>query len=40
MLIGEGRRLFDHLGAEHIELERIRVIESPHATHLEFRVVK
>ncbi|AWS45345.1 deaminase [Streptosporangium sp. 'caverna'] len=40
VLIGEGRRLFDHLGTDHIELERTRVIESPHATHLEFRVVK
>jgi dihydrofolate reductase len=40
VLLGEGRRLFDHLGTEHIELERTRVIESPGVTHLWFRVVK
>jgi dihydrofolate reductase len=40
VLIGGGRRLFDHLGAKHIELERTRVIESPYVTHLRFRVVK
>ena len=33
-------RLFDHRGTEHIELERMRVIESPGVTHLRFRVVK
>jgi dihydrofolate reductase len=40
VLLGEGHRLFDHLGAEHIEWERTRVIESPGVTHLRFRVVK
>ena len=40
VLLGEGRRLFDNLGTEHIELERTTVIESPYVTHLRFRVVK
>jgi dihydrofolate reductase len=40
VLIGTGTRLFDHLGTEHVELERTGVIESPYATHLRFRVVK
>jgi len=40
MLLGEGVRLFDHLGAEPIALERLRTIETPGATHLSFRVVK
>lgn len=40
VLLGDGRRLFEHLGAEHIELERIAVKESPHVTHLRFRVMK
>ncbi len=40
ILLGEGIRLFRLLGAEQIELERTRVIESPFATHLRFRVVK
>ncbi|SRR5712692_3254295 len=40
VLLGEGCRLFEHIGTEHIELERTRVIESPGVTHLWFRVVK
>lgn len=40
VLLGDGRRLFDHIGTEQIELERTRVIESPGVTHLRFRVVK
>lgn len=39
VLLGEGVRLFDHLGTEPIELERTRVIEAPGVTHLTFRVV-
>ena len=38
MLLGNGLRLFDHLGPT--KLERIRVLESPGVTHLRFRVVK
>lgn len=38
VLLGEGRRLFEHLGAEHIELETIRVVEGRDATHLRYRV--
>ncbi|HSO11680.1 MAG TPA: dihydrofolate reductase family protein [Anaerolineales bacterium] len=41
MLLGEGLRLFEHVGGEPIQLERIRVMELPSGrTHLEFRVVK
>ncbi|MGQ0811695.1 MAG: dihydrofolate reductase family protein, partial [Nitrospiraceae bacterium] len=40
VLLGGGRRLFDHLGTEHIELERTRVIESPGVTHMKFHVAK
>jgi len=40
VLLGEGVRLFDHLGAEPMHLERTRVLETPGATHLSFRVVK
>jgi dihydrofolate reductase len=40
VLLGAGTRLFDHLGAEPIELERTRVVESSvSVTHLSFRVV-
>ena len=40
VLLGEGVRLFDHLGSEPIHLEHIRTLETPGATHLSFRVVK
>lgn len=40
VLLGEGIRLFEHLGSQQIELERTRVIESPGVTYLRFRVVK
>ena len=40
VLLGSGVRLFDHLGAAPIALERTRVVEAPSVTHLRFRVVK
>jgi dihydrofolate reductase len=40
VLLGDGVRLFDHLGPGPIELERARVVEAPGVTHLTFRVVK
>ena len=39
VLLGEGRRLFEHLGAEHIELEPTRVVEAKDVTHLHYRVM-
>jgi dihydrofolate reductase len=45
VLLGQGRRLFDHLPAEHIELELVRHLTSPdtqeraqQVTHLRYRV--
>jgi dihydrofolate reductase len=38
VLLGEGRRLFEHLGADHIELELTRVVDAPGVTHLRYRV--
>jgi dihydrofolate reductase len=40
VLLGNGVRLFDHLGTEPIELESTSVIDAPGVTHLTFRVVK
>lgn len=40
VLLGEGIRLFEHLGTEQIELERTRVVEAPGVTHLMYRIVK
>ena len=40
MLMGEGRRLFEHLGIEQRQLERVRVLEGEGGiTHLRFRVL-
>jgi dihydrofolate reductase len=39
VLLGRGRRLFDALGPEHIELERTRTLEGEEGvTHLRYRV--
>ena len=40
VLFGQGRRLFDHMAAEQIELEPIRTVEGPGVTHLRYRVVR
>lgn len=40
LLLGQGLRLFEHIGTEEIPLERIKVVESPARTDLTFRVVK
>jgi dihydrofolate reductase len=38
VLLGEGRRLFDDLGVDHVELERVSVRTGTEATHLRYRV--
>jgi dihydrofolate reductase len=39
VLLGQGRRLFDHLGPEQIELERTRILEGEDGvTHVHYRV--
>lgn len=40
ILLGGGRRLFDNLGTAPVELAVTRVIESPHVTHLRYRVIR
>ncbi len=40
LLLGDGVRLFEHLGVTPIELEYTEVIEGAGVTHLTFRVVK
>ncbi len=40
LLLGEGIRLFDHLGSQSIELERTEVVATAGITSLRFRVVK
>jgi len=39
VLLGDGRRLFEHLGIEQRELERTRIIEGEAGvTHMHYRV--
>jgi len=38
VLLGEGRSLFEGLGAEHTELELTRVVDAPGVTYLRYRV--
>jgi dihydrofolate reductase len=38
VLLGEGRRLFDSMGPEHVELELTRTLQAPDVTHLHYRV--
>ena len=40
VLLGQGRRLFDNLSPEHIELERTRILEGDGVTHLHYRVLR
>jgi hypothetical protein len=40
ILLGDGVRLFDHSNDNHIEPERMSVIESPGVTHFRSRIVK
>ncbi|HZO65706.1 MAG TPA: dihydrofolate reductase family protein [Kribbellaceae bacterium] len=38
VLLGQGRRLFDDLPPEHIELELLRALDAPGVQHLRYRV--
>ncbi len=41
VLLGQGRRLFENLGPEHIELERTRILEGEAGvTHMHYRVLR
>jgi dihydrofolate reductase len=40
VLFGNGTRLMEDLGGEHVQLETVEVIETKEAIHLRFRVVK
>ncbi len=39
VLFGDGTRLYEHAGGEHIQLELIESISTPGATHLHYRVL-
>lgn len=39
VLLGDGIRLFEHLGSQSVYLEKISGVETPEVTSLTFRVV-
>ena len=39
VLLGRGKRLFDVLSSE-VELEIVRALDTPEATHIRYRVVR
>lgn len=39
VLLGDGRRLFDALGPDHVELELLRRLEAPDVTYLRYRIL-
>ena len=39
VLLGDGARLFDSVGAAEVQLEQVRVVEAPGVTHLKYTVV-
>jgi dihydrofolate reductase len=40
VLLGQGRPLFDHLRADHTELELTRIIDATGVTHLHYRIIR
>ena len=40
VLVGQGRRLFDHIGTDHIELELTRIVDVPGVTHIRYRICR
>ncbi len=39
VLLGDGARLFDNLGAAGVRLEQVRAVEAPGVTHLKYTVL-
>ena len=40
VLFGGGLRFFEHIGDDHIQLEKVSVVDTPQATHLLYRIAK
>ncbi len=40
ILLGEGLRLFEHIGSISVKLEKTGIVDAPDVTHLTFRIVK
>jgi dihydrofolate reductase len=39
VLLGDGARLFDNLGAADVQLEQVRAVQAPGVTHLKYKVL-
>ena len=39
VLLGQGRRLFDDLSPDHVELELVAALDGPATVHLRYRVL-
>jgi dihydrofolate reductase len=40
VLFGGGLRFFEHIGDDHIQLEKVSVVDTAQATHLRYRIAK
>ena len=40
VLLGNGQRLFEHISDQPVALEKIKVLETPTRTSLQFRIIK
>jgi dihydrofolate reductase len=40
VLFGQGTRLFDHIGSQHVELNLEQVTQTPDALHMRYRVIR
>ena len=40
VILGSGVRLFENVGEEGLDLEKIRLLDSPGVTHISFRVAR
>ena len=38
VLLGQGRRLFENMPPDHVELQLVRVLDGPDVQHLRYRV--
>ncbi len=38
VLLGQGRRLFDNMPPDHVELELVHTLDGPEMLHLRYRV--
>jgi hypothetical protein len=40
VILGRGVKLFENVGEEGLDLEKVRLVDSPGVTHISFRVAR